>query len=72
MASGKPGRRCSSREPSSTTTASPAASSRDLMAQCFPSVPLAQGLGEFESLQSSATAQRLLGYVPRHSWRQPV
>lgn len=42
------------------------------MAQCFPSVPLAQGLGEFESLQSSATAQRLLGYVPRHSWRQPV
>jgi nucleoside-diphosphate-sugar epimerase len=49
-----------------------ARSSRELMAQCFPSVPLTQGLAEFQSLQSSATAQRLLGYVPRHSWRQSV
>ncbi len=42
---------------------------RELMAECFPSVPLAATLGEFDTLQSNAKAQRLLGYVPRHSWR---
>lgn len=46
--------------------------SRDLMAECFPSVPVAAGLGMFETLQSNARAQRLLGYVPRHSWRTTV
>lgn len=39
--------------------------SRELMAECFPSVPLAAALGKFETLQSNAKAQRLLGYVPR-------
>ena len=43
--------------------------SRDLMAECFPRVPITRPIGEFESLQSTATAQRLFGYVPRHSWR---
>lgn len=43
--------------------------SRDLMAECFPSVPLAPTLGKFETLQSNAKAQRLLGYAPQHSWR---
>lgn len=43
--------------------------SRDLMAECFPQVPIMRALGEFESLQSNDKAQRLFGYVPRHSWR---
>jgi nucleoside-diphosphate-sugar epimerase len=43
--------------------------SRDLMEECFPRVPITRPVGEFESLQSSDKAQRLLGYVPRHSWR---
>ncbi len=44
--------------------------SRELMAECFPSVPITPSLGEFETLQSNAKAQRLLGYVPRYSWRE--
>ena len=42
---------------------------RDLMAECFPQVPITGALGESESLQSTAKARRLFGYVPRHSWR---
>jgi len=44
--------------------------SRDLMAQCFGLVPITRAIGEFESLQSSEAAHRLLGYVPCHSWRE--
>jgi nucleoside-diphosphate-sugar epimerase len=40
-----------------------------LMAECFPNVPIKRKLGEFESLQSSEKAKRLIGYVPQHSWR---
>lgn len=43
--------------------------SRDLMAECFPQVPINGEIGEFDSLQSSDKARRLFGYVPRHSWR---
>jgi nucleoside-diphosphate-sugar epimerase len=43
--------------------------SEALMRECFPQVPLTRAVGEFESLQSTAKAQRLFGYVPRHSWR---
>jgi nucleoside-diphosphate-sugar epimerase len=43
--------------------------SRELMGQWFPRVRITGALGEFESLQSSEKARRLLGYVPRHSWR---
>jgi nucleoside-diphosphate-sugar epimerase len=43
--------------------------SRELMAESFPSVPITRALGEFETLQSNDKARRLLGYVPRHSWR---
>ena len=43
--------------------------SRELMAECFPQVPITRELGTFESLQSSARAQQLFGYDPRHSWR---
>lgn len=44
--------------------------SRELMAECFPDAPVAAELGTFESLQSNAKAERLLGYKPRYSWRQ--
>jgi nucleoside-diphosphate-sugar epimerase len=43
--------------------------SADLLAECFPRVPITRAVGEFESLQSTDKAQRLFGYVPRHSWR---
>jgi len=43
--------------------------SRDLMRECFPRVAITRAVGEFESLQSSDRAHRLIGYVPRHSWR---
>ena len=43
--------------------------SRALMAECFPQVPVAGGLGEYASLQSSEAAGRLIGYRARHSWR---
>ncbi len=43
--------------------------SRELMAECFPRVPITRAVGEFESLQSTDEAQRLFWYVPRHSWR---
>ncbi len=42
---------------------------RDLLAECFPHVPIHGDVGEFTSLQSSNKARRLFGYVPRHSWR---
>jgi nucleoside-diphosphate-sugar epimerase len=40
-----------------------------LVARFFPDVPLKRPVGEFESLQSSDKAKRILGYEPRHSWR---
>jgi nucleoside-diphosphate-sugar epimerase len=46
--------------------------SRELMAEVYPDVPIRGDLGEFESLLSSAKAGRLLGYEPRHSWREHV
>ena len=44
-------------------------SSRELMAECFPQVPITRELGEFETLMINDKAQRLIGYTPRHSWR---
>ena len=44
--------------------------SRELLAQVYPDVPLADGHGEFESLLSSAKAERVLGYRAEHSWRE--
>jgi nucleoside-diphosphate-sugar epimerase len=46
--------------------------SRELMAEYFPSVPLTRAIGEFETLQSSDKARRVLGYEPRYSWRASV
>ncbi len=44
-------------------------SSRELMAECFPGVAITRDIGRNESLQASALARQLFGYVPRHSWR---
>lgn len=46
-------------------------SSAELMAQAFPAVPVAAGIGEFETLLSIEKARRMLGYEPKHSWRRP-
>jgi nucleoside-diphosphate-sugar epimerase len=44
--------------------------SRDLMAEVFPTVPVAADLPEFGTLLSIEKARRLLGYEPAHSWRK--
>jgi nucleoside-diphosphate-sugar epimerase len=46
--------------------------SADLMAEVFPDVPLRKDLGTHETLLSIDKARRLLGYEPRHSWRDEV
>lgn len=46
--------------------------SRELMEEVFPGVTIRDGLGEFDSLLSTAAARRDLGYRPRHSWRDHI
>lgn len=46
--------------------------SRALMAAAFPQVPVATGIGEFETLLSIKKARQMLGYSPRHTWRDVV
>lgn len=41
----------------------------ELMAEIYPDVPLKEGVGTNETLLSIDKARRLLGYEPRHSWR---
>lgn len=48
------------------------APSRDLMAQHFPGVPLADGLTGDAALLSSARAAAVIGYAPQVSWRDRV
>ncbi|MBX9884290.1 MAG: NAD(P)-dependent oxidoreductase, partial [Novosphingobium sp.] len=43
--------------------------SRDLMAEHFPGVPLAEALAGEAALLSSARAEELIGFQPRVSWR---
>ncbi len=43
-----------------------------LLAECYPSVPLRPGTGDFATLLSIDKARRMLGYEPRHSWRDEV
>lgn len=47
-------------------------SSADLLAEVFPDVPVRKTLGEHETLLSIDKARRVLGYEPRHSWRDEV
>ena len=41
----------------------------DLLTERYPGVPLRRDLAEFESLMDCRRARELIGYVPRHSWR---
>ena len=45
-------------------------SSRTLMTEAFPNVPITGQLGEFDTLLSVDKARRILGYQPQHSWRE--
>jgi nucleoside-diphosphate-sugar epimerase len=45
---------------------------RELMAEVFPSVPLRDGVGDFETLLSIEKARQMLGYSPKYSWRDHV
>ncbi len=44
----------------------------ELVAEVFPDVPTTAELGEHDTLLSIHKARRLLGYAPRHSWRDHV
>lgn len=46
--------------------------SRELMREVFPGVPVADTLGEFETLLGIDKARRVLGFAPAHSWRDSV
>lgn len=46
--------------------------SRDLMAAIYPSVPVREIDGDFGTLLDIRKARRLLGYAPRHSWREYI
>ena len=43
--------------------------SAELLAEVFPGVPLTREVGEFGTLLAIDRAQQVLGYQPRHSWR---
>lgn len=43
--------------------------SRELLAEVFPGVPVTREPGEFGTLLAIDRARQLLGYQPRHSWR---
>ncbi|MFI6330123.1 NAD-dependent epimerase/dehydratase family protein [Micromonospora chersina] len=47
-------------------------SSADLMAEVYPDVEVRGELGEHETLLGIDKARRVLGYEPRHSWRDHV
>lgn len=47
-------------------------SSASLMAEVFPDVPIRKDLAEHETLLSIDKARRILGYEPRHSWREEI
>jgi nucleoside-diphosphate-sugar epimerase len=44
----------------------------ELVAEVFPEVPVHGDLGTHDTMLSIAKARRLLGYAPRHSWREHV
>ena len=45
---------------------------RELLTRFYPDVPVRGELGEFETLLSNRKAKELLGFNPRHSWRDHV
>jgi UDP-glucose 4-epimerase len=44
-------------------------SSTELAAEVYPGVPVTRPLGEHETMLSIDKARRVLGYEPKHSWR---
>ncbi len=46
--------------------------SADLLKEVFPGVPLRRDVGEFGSLLATDRAREVLGFEPRHSWRDHV
>ena len=46
--------------------------SRDVLAEVFPGVPLTSEIGEFGTLLAIDRAKQVLGYEPRHSWRDHI
>ena len=46
--------------------------SADLLKEVFPGVPLRHDVGEFGSLLAADRAREVLGFEPRHSWRDHV
>ena len=46
--------------------------SKDLLAEVFPGTPVTAEFAEFGTLLSVARAAELLGYQPRHSWRDEI
>ena len=45
---------------------------RELMAEIFPSVPYRPTEGDYDTLLSVGKARKLLGYEPKHSWRDYI
>jgi len=43
-----------------------------LFVEVFPGVPLTRELGEFETLLAIDRAREIIGYAPRHSWRDHI
>lgn len=41
----------------------------ELLAECFPSVRVAPGIGDHDTLLAIGKARQVLGYEPAHSWR---
>jgi nucleoside-diphosphate-sugar epimerase len=46
--------------------------SRDLLVEVYPDVELTREIGEFETLLAIDHAREVLGFDPRHSWRDEV
>jgi len=46
--------------------------SADLLREIFPDVPLRGAFGEHDTLLSIDRARRVLGFAPRHSWRDQL
>ena len=43
--------------------------SREVAARWFPGTPIADDLGEFESLMSTRKIRERLGFAAEHDWR---
>jgi nucleoside-diphosphate-sugar epimerase len=46
--------------------------SREVLAEVFPDVRLNREIGEFETLLAVDRAKQVIGYQPRHSWRDQI